>query len=91
MRRSASLDSEKLIDTLEDHHYSLLKGPQQWRAFDHQNVQSVYAVRVKARSQIMQDLLKQDYFEIIHRMDGEDAAPSQDEWQQQRGEQLTLQ
>ena len=91
VRRSASLDSEKLIGALEDHSYSLLKGPQQWRAFDHQNVQSVYAVRVKARSQIMQDLLKQDYFEIIHRMDGEDAAPSQDEWQQQRGEQLTLQ
>ena len=91
VRRSASLDSEKLINALEDHSYSLLKGPQQWRAFDHQNVQSIYAVRVKPRSQIMQDPLKQDYFEIIHRMDGEAAAPSHDEWQQQRGEQLTLQ
>lgn len=91
VRRSASLDSEKLISALENHSYSLLKGPQQWRAFDHQNMQSIYAVRVKTRSQIMQDPLKQDYFEIIHRMDGEAAAPSHDEWQQERGEQLTLQ
>jgi ABC-type branched-subunit amino acid transport system substrate-binding protein len=91
VRRSASLDSERLIRALEDHRYSLLKGPQQWRAFDHQNVQSIYAVRVRTRSQIMQDPLKQDYFEIIHRMSGETATPSHDEWQQERGEQLTLQ
>jgi ABC-type branched-subunit amino acid transport system substrate-binding protein len=91
VRRSASLDSERLIRALEDHRYTLLKGPQQWRAFDHQNVQSIYAVRVRTRSQIMQDPLKQDYFEIIHRMSGEAATPSHDEWQQERGEQLTLQ
>lgn len=91
VRRSASLDSEKLIGALEDHRYSLLKGPQQWRAFDHQNVQSIYAVRVKTRRQIMQDPLKQDYFEIIHQMSGETAAPSHDDWQQERGEDLVLQ
>jgi ABC-type branched-subunit amino acid transport system substrate-binding protein len=91
VRRSASLDSERLIRALEDHRYTLLKGPQQWRAFDHQNMQSIYAVRVRTRSQIMQDPLKQDYFEIIHRMSGETATPSHDEWQQERGEHLTLQ
>ena len=91
VRRSGSLDSETLIGALEDHRYSLLKGPQQWRAFDHQNVQSIYAVRVKPRSQIMQSPLKQDYFEIIHQMAGEAAAPSHDDWQQERGEDLVLQ
>lgn len=90
VRRSASLDSEKLIQALENHRYSLLKGPQQWRAFDHQNVQSIYAIRVKPRSQIMQDPLKQDYFEIIHQMSGEAAAQSHDDWQQERGEDLVL-
>ncbi|MNF23435.1 Leucine-, isoleucine-, valine-, threonine-, and alanine-binding protein precursor [compost metagenome] len=90
VRRSASLDSEKLIQALENHRYSLLKGPQQWRAFDHQNVQSIYAIRVKTRSQIMQDPLKQDYFEIIHQMSGEAAAQSHDDWQQERGEDLVL-
>ena len=91
VRRSGSLASEPLIGALEDHRYSLLKGPQQWRAFDHQNVQNIYAVRVRSRQHIMQDPLKQDYFEIIHQMAGDSAAPSLDDWQQERGDQLSLQ
>ena len=54
-------------------------------------MQSIYAVRVRNRSEIMQDRFKQDYFTIIHRMDGEEAAPSPDDWQQERGDQLQLQ
>jgi branched-chain amino acid transport system substrate-binding protein len=91
VRRSGSLASETLISTLEDHRYSLLKGPQQWRAFDHQNVQNIYAVRVRSREQIMQDPLKQNYFEIIHQMAGDSAGPSLDDWQQERGDELSLQ
>ena len=91
MRRSASSDSETLIAALEDHSYQLLKDEQQWRAFDHQNLQSIYAVRVRKREQIMSDPFKQHYFEIIHRMSGEQAAPSHDEWIQERGEVLSLQ
>lgn len=82
--RSKSLDSEALIKALEGHSYSLLKGPQQWRAFDHQNVQTVYAVRVKPRAEVMKDELHQDYFEIVHQLDGEQAAPSLAEWQAER-------
>jgi len=89
--RAGSLDSERLIAALEDHAYRLLKDEQQWRAFDHQNVQSIYAVRVRPRAEIMRDRFKQDYFEIIHRMAGEQAAPSLEDWQQQRDEQLSLQ
>ena len=91
VQRSGSLDSEQLIRALEDHHYGLLKDQQTWRAFDHQNVQSIYAVRVRSRAAVMNDPFKQDYFEIIHRMAGDQAAPSLDEWQQERGENLTLQ
>ena len=91
VQRSQSLDSEKLIQALEGHSYSLLKDQQQWRAFDHQNVQSIYAVRVRKRDEIMSDPFKQNYFEIIHRMAGDQAAPSLDDWQQERGEELTLQ
>jgi len=88
--RAGSLHSEKIIKALEDHRYSLLKDEQYWRSFDHQNVQSIYAVRVRSRSEIMQDRFKQDYFNIIHRMDGEAAAPSLDEWQEERGDELSL-
>ena len=82
--RSKSLDSEALIKALEGHRYSLLKGPQEWRAFDHQNVQTVYAVKVRPRAEVMKDPLKQDYFEIVHQLDGEQGAPSLAEWQAQR-------
>jgi ABC-type branched-subunit amino acid transport system substrate-binding protein len=91
VRRSNSLDSEALIGALEDHSYSLLKDQQQWRAFDHQNVQSIYAVRVRPRDEVMSDPYKQHYFEIIQRMAGDQAAPSLDDWQQERDEDLTLQ
>lgn len=84
-RRSASVDPGKLIAALEGHAYRLLKGEQQWRAFDHQNLQSLYVLKVKPRAEVMQDPLKQDYFEVVHRMDGDMAAPTLTEWQEERG------
>src|SRR5690606_28443325 len=82
--RAKSLDSGALIKALEGHRYSLLKGPQQWRAFDHQNLQRVYVVRVKPRAEILKDPLHQDFFEIVHHLDGEQGAPSLSEWQAER-------
>ncbi|CAD5108525.1 ABC transporter substrate-binding protein [Zestomonas carbonaria] len=84
VQRARSLNSEALIRALEGHRYSLLKGEQEWRAFDHQNVQRIYAVRVKPREEVMKDPLKQDYFEIVHQLDGEYGAPSLEEWQAER-------
>ncbi len=93
-RRANSLDSEALIKALEGHRYSLLKGEQQWRAFDHQNLQTVYAVKVKPRDEVLKDPLKQDYFEIVDRLDASTALPSLADWQAERragGQPLTLQ
>lgn len=83
-RRANSFGSEALIKALEGHRYSLLKGEQEWRAFDHQNVQTIYAVKVKSRDEVMKDHFKQDYFEIVDRMSGDQAAPSLAEWQAER-------
>lgn len=93
-KRADSLDSEALIKALEGHQYQLLKDPQTWRAFDHQNVQTVYAVKVKTRAEVLKDPFKQDYFEIVDRLDASQAAPSLAEWQAERraaGQPLTLQ
>ncbi|MBU0901876.1 MAG: ABC transporter substrate-binding protein [Gammaproteobacteria bacterium] len=93
-KRAGSLDSEALIKALEGHQYQLLKDPQTWRAFDHQNVQTVYAVKVKTRAEVLKDSFKQDYFEIVDRLDASQAAPSLAEWQAERraaGQPLTLQ
>lgn len=92
--RARSFDSNAVATALEGHRYSLLKGPQQWRAFDHQNVQTVYAVRVKPRAEVMKDPFKQDYFEIIGKLDGAQAAQTLEEWQAERraaGQPLALQ
>ena len=92
--RARSLDSERIIAALEGHRYSLLKGEQEWRSFDHQNVQTVYAVKVKPREEVLKDRFKQDYFEIVHRLTGDQAAPSLAEWQTERragGQTLALQ
>lgn len=93
-KRAGSLDSEALIKALEGHQYQLLKDPQTWRAFDHQNAQTVYAVKVKTRAEVLKDPFKQDYFEIVDRLDASQAAPSLAEWQAERraaGQPLTLQ
>jgi ABC-type branched-subunit amino acid transport system substrate-binding protein len=92
--RAKSLNSEALIKALEDHSYTLLKDRQQWRAFDHQNLQTVYVVQVKNRDEVMKDQFKQDYFAIVDRLDASQAAPSLAEWQAERraaGQPLTLQ
>lgn len=82
--RSGSLDSEALIGALEGHSYQLLKDTQTWRAFDHQNLQTVYAVRIKPRAEVMADPLHQDYFQIIGQLSGEDAAQTLELWQEER-------
>lgn len=92
--RARSLDTAKLIKALEGHRYSLLKDEQEWRALDHQNVQSVYVVRSRAREEILQSHLHEDFFEILLRLNGNDAVQTADEWRAERktaGAPLTLQ
>jgi len=82
--RSLSFDSSKVIMNLEGHKYQLLKDIQTWRDFDHQSVQTVFAVKCKAKEEILKDKFKQDYFEIISSMSGDKAARSRQEWNQVR-------
>lgn len=94
VERTRSLDSDKLIKALEGHKYSLLKDEQEWRAMDHQNVQSTYVVRIRPRMDILKSHLREDYFEILTRMDGEAVAATREEWLDERrkaGAPLTLQ
>lgn len=90
VERVNSLETDAVIGALENHQYQLLKGAQAWRDFDHQNVQDVYVVQVKERSTIMSSPMRQDYFSILHRMDGAEAAQTFEDWQKERGEQLEL-
>ncbi len=94
VERAGTTRTGAVIRELEGHSYTLLKDEQQWRDFDHQNVQSVHVVRIRPREQILADRYSSDYFEIVHTLAGPDAVRTREEWQQARrkaSKPLTLQ
>lgn len=80
VERAKSFDSTAVVKALEGHHYTALKDEQYWREFDHQSVQTVYAVRCKPEAEVLKDKFKLDYFEIIGSMAGEEATRTCAEW-----------
>lgn len=80
VERAGSFDGPAVVKALEGHTYTRLKDTQTWRAFDHQSVQTVYAVRCKSAAEVQRDKFKLDYFEIIDVLPGAEAAVTQDEW-----------
>jgi ABC-type branched-subunit amino acid transport system substrate-binding protein len=86
VERAGTTNTQAVIRQLEGHRYSFLKDEQYWRAFDHQNVQTVYVVKVKPREKIMADQFSSDYFDIIDSMPGDEAAQTREEWEARRRE-----
>ncbi|WP_339805024.1 ABC transporter substrate-binding protein [uncultured Marinobacter sp.] len=94
VERAGTTRTADVIRALEGHRYSLLKDEQEWRAFDHQNVQSVYVVRMKPRPDVIKDPYNSDFYEILDTIDGATAARTLEQWQEVRraaGAPLTLQ
>lgn len=94
VERAKSFKTELVRKALEGHSYSFLKDEQTWREFDHQNVQTIYAVKGKPREQVLKGRFRQDYFEVIDKLSGEQAVRSFDEWTSDRrgaGQPLQLQ
>jgi ABC-type branched-subunit amino acid transport system substrate-binding protein len=84
VERAKFFDSRQVIAALEDHHYSFLKDEQWWRPFDHQNVQTVYAVKCKPQQEVLKDKYQEDFFEVINSMPGPEAAKTREEWNEER-------
>lgn len=84
VERAKSFQSAKVIQALEGHNFTLLKDNQQWRAFDHQCVQSVYIVKCKPQMEVLKDKFKLDYFEILNKSAGENVVQTRAEWNQRR-------
>ncbi len=80
VERAKSFRTKDVIIALEGHKYTGLKDEQYWRKFDHQSVQTVYAVKVKPAAEVKKSKYEMDYFDIIATMKGDDAAVEQDEW-----------
>lgn len=84
VERAGTTKTQSLIKALEGHEFTLLKDRQQWRAFDHQNLQTLYVVRSKEREEVVKDPLRSDFFEVVGSLDGEKAAQTLTEWQAER-------
>ncbi|MFH1077246.1 MAG: substrate-binding protein, partial [Pseudomonadota bacterium] len=84
VERAGTFDTSEVIKALEGHEYQLLKDKQIWRDFDHQSVQTVYAVKCKPEAEVLKDKLKLDYFEIISATPGTEAVRTRDEWNEIR-------
>lgn len=84
VERANSFDGAAVVRALEGHRYTRLKDAQTWRPFDHQSVQTVYAVRCKSAAEVKRDKFGQDYFEIIDALPGAEAAVSHEEWKRLR-------
>lgn len=84
VERAKTFDTKAVIEQLEDHKFTLLKDEQTWRKFDHQCIQTVYAVKCKLEGDVLKDKFKQDYFEIINTMSGEEASINEERWIEER-------
>jgi ABC-type branched-subunit amino acid transport system substrate-binding protein len=84
VERAKTFETKAVIKALEGHSYTGLKDEQQWRAWDHQSVQTVYAVKTKPAAEVKKSKYQQDYFNIINVMKGEEAAVDRTEWNEIR-------
>lgn len=84
VERAGRFDTAAVIQSLENHEYTLLKDRQYWREFDHQSVQTVYAVKCKPAGEVKKDPFELDYFEIIATMPGDESFRTKEEWNEVR-------
>jgi len=80
VERAGTFDTSAVIKALEGHEYQLLKDKQVWRDFDHQSLQTVYAVKCKPKAEVIKDKYKLDFFEIISSLPGDQAVRTRGEW-----------
>ena len=84
VEQAKTFTTKAVITALEGRKYIGLKDEQQWRKWDHQSVQTVYAVKVKPAAEVKKSKYQMDYFDIIATMKGEEAAVDFKEWSEIR-------
>ncbi len=84
VERAKNFETRKVIAALEGHRFQFLKDFQTWRKFDHQCIQTVYAVECKPENEVLKDRFNQDFFKIINVMSDEESAMGQYNWEAAR-------
>jgi len=82
--RAGNFDGADVVKALEGHKYTFLKDQQEWRDFDHQSVQTVFAVKCKPQPEVLGDKFQLDYFEIMSAVPGHEAVISRADWEAAR-------
>lgn len=82
--RAGSLAGAAVVRALEGWTYTGVKDPQTWRAFDHQSVQSVFAVRCRPQAEVLKDRFRLAYFQTLAELPGERAMLTQADWTARR-------
>jgi ABC-type branched-subunit amino acid transport system substrate-binding protein len=80
VERAKTFETKAVIKALEGHKYIGLKDEQIWRDWDHQSIQTVFAIKGKKAAEVKKDKYQLDYYDIIITMKGEDAAVTRAEW-----------
>ena len=84
VEQAKTFETRPVILALEGRKYTGLKDEQYWRKFDHQSIQTVYAVKVKPAADVKKSKYQMDYFDIIATMKGDEAAVDFKEWSEIR-------
>jgi len=84
VKRAGTFETKAVIKALEGHKYVGLKDEQYWRSWDHQSVQTVFAVKSKPAVEVKKSKYQQDYFDIINVIKGDAAAVDFKEWSEIR-------
>jgi branched-chain amino acid transport system substrate-binding protein len=80
VERAKSFDADAVIKALEGHKYTRLKDEQEWRPFDHQSIQTVYAVKCKPAAQVKASKYGLDFYDVIGEMSAAQSAISLADW-----------
>ncbi|NMO13964.1 substrate-binding protein [Pyxidicoccus fallax] len=84
VERAGSFQGDAVVKALEGHRYTRLKDAQEWRALDHQSVQTVYVVRGNPPDVVRSDKYRLRYFEVVDQMSGAEAVQTRKEWEAER-------
>ncbi|HIJ94663.1 MAG TPA: ABC transporter substrate-binding protein [Desulfuromonadales bacterium] len=84
VEQAKTFKTKAVMRALEGRKYTGLKDQQYWRSFDHQSIQTVYAVKIKPAKGVKKSKYGMDYFDIIATMKGDQAAVDFKEWSEIR-------
>ncbi|MBF0119718.1 MAG: ABC transporter substrate-binding protein, partial [Desulfobacterales bacterium] len=76
VKKAGSIDTQKVIKALEGHKFTLLKGEEYWRDWDHQAMTSTLILEGKTAAEMANEW---DLVKIIDEIPGEKVAPTKEE------------